>query len=111
MTTSSNEAGYVLSKLLNAVDHLASSPDTLQARLANAWISHLHILGRRDDFLVPDLRNTWDSLHDRITAKGNPDETFASMSDADATEVAQRIVTLSRKYAKFVEDEASAASC
>jgi hypothetical protein len=93
-----NSAFYVLEKLIQAVDTLATGSGRVQERIASAA---LHFLpARPEDLPYEDLRRTFIGIRDDIAfepAKGNEGRIAATMkitSDEDARAIARRILDL-----------------
>jgi hypothetical protein len=93
-----NSAFYVLEKLIQAVDTLATGSGRVQERIASAA---LHFLpARPEDLPYEDLRRTFIGIRDDIAfepAKGNEGRIAATMritNDEDARAIARRILNL-----------------
>ena len=87
-----NSAFYVLEKLIQAVDTLATGSGRVQERIASAA---LHFLpARPEDLPYEDLRRTFIGIRDDIAfepAKGNEGRIAG---DEDARAIARRILNL-----------------
>lgn len=91
---------YAAEKIGNAVWHLASSPQRLQERLADAWVNHLtHVYPARD--LTEDLRDRWNMLRTMVTMDPNKEsgigtyrDVISAMSDGAASEVVQEVLMM-----------------
>jgi len=85
--------GYVLEKLVVAVESLAVSAAPIQQRVRNAWMDALVHL-RPDDFEDPSERALFTSISDAVTAGGGVVATTDSMSDGEALATAGDLVKL-----------------
>ena len=110
MTTWSHDADYVLGKLRLGVGDLATSGGGMVERLRALCTPHLMVLSQPD--FPPSLVDDWKWIHDRLTSdgpicqgddviRGSFDNTLDHMSEADATEVARRLVELRNDYEEF----------
>src|SRR4051812_4206902 len=84
--------GYVNEKFSVAVDVLATSTESIQGRIAGAWMSSLMRL-KAEDF-PPQLRVEFVEMRDQMVGHGTFDEAAARMSDEEAREHAKRIVAM-----------------
>lgn len=90
---------YAYEKLMIAVDVLATSPQTIQNRLGNAFISGLTRINPEEDLPV-NLRTDFQQLLDQVTRvaavgdEGTISATTRIMSDDEAAEIAKKILNL-----------------
>ena len=91
--------GYAREKLMKAVYGMASSPLSIQQRVANAFTFHLIHLNVDVD-LPDELRSRFSHLVEMVTARealgdvGSIHATTARMSEEEATEIADGIGSL-----------------
>lgn len=92
--------GYAWEKLYVAVKTLAASEERLQERLAAAWIhSGARLSYSVTPYLPNELQAEYDSIHKALTNVSDSDRgavaaTCAAMSDDEASDLAERIVSL-----------------
>ncbi|HMY18390.1 MAG TPA: hypothetical protein PKA58_18820, partial [Polyangium sp.] len=92
--------GYAWEKLYTAVKTLAASEERIQDRLAAAWLhSGVRLSNPVAQYLPDDLQPEFEAIHAALTKVSDPDRgaiaaTCAAMSDDEASDLAERIVTL-----------------
>ncbi len=95
---SSDNFGYTWEKLMVAVHGMASSPRSMQQRIADAYTGSLMRL-KADDF-PDDLRWTFEEISKKLTSgtptgdEGTVQASVSSMSEEEASEIAREIVNL-----------------
>lgn len=91
---------YAWEKLYTAVKTLAASEVRIQERLAAAWLySGVRLSNAVTPYLPKDLQPEYDAIHAALTKvsdseRGAINATCAAMSDEEASNLAERIVTL-----------------
>ena len=73
-----------------AVDSMAGSPESLQQRIANAYIYHLIKLKVED--LPEELMYRFEALDKRLTNRGNIQESIKDMGKDEAIDLAREIL-------------------
>jgi hypothetical protein len=87
---------YFYQKFSAAVESMAASPASIQHRIADAYISQLHVL--QPDELPDEIRMDFTIMVEQLTRiepVGNEGRVMASvreMSEDDAVEIARKIV-------------------
>jgi len=90
---------YVHEKFSAAIESMAASPESLQRRIADAYLSQLMRLNADD--LPDEIRMDFKIVSEQLTScepAGNEGSVMASvnqMNDSDALEIARRIVHMS----------------
>lgn len=82
---------YEREKLANAVSSLVSARP-IQERLVYAFTS-MHTL-KAHGFTNEDRQAEYEGIYSRLTAKGNVEETCSALTDEEAEEIANDIVSL-----------------
>jgi hypothetical protein len=83
---------YAIEKLTAVVKTLASSKKPIRERLIDACTNDLHAL--RPEQLPSSLRGRFEELFGELSGKGSFEETIGSLSEDDASRIADGIVTL-----------------
>jgi hypothetical protein len=89
---------YAHQKFSAAVESMAESPASIQRRIADAYISQLHVL--RPDDLPDEIRMEWTVTVEQLTHaesvgnEGTVMATVENMSDDDAVAIARKIVRM-----------------
>lgn len=92
--------GYAWEKLYIATKTLAASEERIQERLAAAWMhSGARLSYAVTPYLPDDLQAEYEAIHAALTKVSDPDRgainaTCAAMSDDEASDLAEKIVTL-----------------
>ncbi|MEA5617900.1 hypothetical protein VB711_08620 [Cronbergia sp. UHCC 0137] len=96
---------YTREKLYSAVEILASSNESIQDRLHSAYINALIRLHEPNDF-PEELREEFNEINKRLTEiqatsnEGSVQATTTKMSEEEAGNVAEKIVTLYDQIAR-----------
>lgn len=91
---------YAWEKLYTAVKTLAASEERIQERLAAAWLhSGARLSYTVTPYLPEDLQAEYEAIHAALTKVSDSDRgairaTCAAMSDDEASDLAENIVTL-----------------
>ncbi len=91
------DVNYTYEKLMVAVSTL-TGPGDIRARLLDAFISALHVLGSND--FPEELRDDWLEIMQALTwlpaerDEGTAQRTVEAMSDDEAREVASQVFSL-----------------
>ena len=89
---------YAYEAFTQAISLMATSPETLNERIGNAYINHLLKLKSSD--LPEEIRYRFESLSDKLTrvepsgVEGRVMATLKRMSIGEAIEVAQEILSM-----------------
>lgn len=102
---------YGAEKFSAAVYSLATSPKSIQQRIADAFIySLIHI--KPDEDLHEDLRFRFQSLHERVIqekpvyeGEGTIQATTRNLSDDEAVEIAREIMAMAYEVEQAIENE------
>jgi hypothetical protein len=101
--------GYVHEKFILAVDSMATSPASIQNRVADAYMFHLMHL--KEDELPEEIRMDFRIMKQQLTSAkpiGDEGSVMASvneMSEDDAVAIAQKIVNMHGIVNSHLEEE------
>jgi hypothetical protein len=84
---------YGRQKLIQATESLATGTGSMNDRLANVWISHLHQIKPAED-LPGGLVDDFLALEEECTRHGSFDDSIARIGEDSARSIAAKIVNL-----------------
>ena len=73
-------------------EDLVTSNDSIQDRLSNVFLSHLHVI--KPSEIPEEVEVRFNNLLEKVSSKGTYEKTIKSFSDVEAQDVAKEILKI-----------------